>query len=249
MIHQKLRTENDKDPPTVLPSIHYYVLSLSPRTSRFYEGFRDALIEMHDPKFSNNSTMDVVEQTSGEEQVRDFFHQVNQQFAQYYTQDPLRLVVAGQQSHLDMFEDMTTSKPLLINRINGNYLKTDSVDLGKIVWPVVRESIAGVNKSAKRDLAAAVKEKTVVSGIGDVSRAVESNPGATLFVEEDYHIKGSLHNTDHTVIISKHVDFRAVLDDVVDILIEQVLALRGSVIFLSNGTLTNFNRIALIPQN
>jgi hypothetical protein len=59
-------------------------------------------------------------------------------------------------------------------------------------------------------------------------------------------VKGSIHKTDHSLIISKHVNLLEVIDDVVDIIIEKVLKMGGTVIFLNSGSLVKFERIALI---
>ncbi len=91
------------------------------------------------------------------------------------------------------------------------------------------------------------KEKKVVSGIEAVGQFVETGTDdSTLYVEEDYHVKGSIRKTDHSLILSKHVDIWEVIDDVVDIIIEKVLKMGGNVIFLNSGSLIKLERIALI---
>jgi hypothetical protein len=141
---------------------------------------------------------------------------------------------------------MTTHKEVLIGMVEGDYTATSPHDLGMIVWPVVKEAIAGANKNAMLDLATADKVKKVVSGIDAVGQLVETETGSTLYVEEDYHVKGSIRKTDHSLIISKHVNLLEVIDDVVDIIIEKVLKMGGTVIFLNSGSLIKFERIALI---
>jgi inosine-uridine nucleoside N-ribohydrolase len=70
--------------------------------------------------------------------------------------------------------------------------------------------------------------------------------GGTLFVEEGYHMKGGIRDTDHSLIMSEGLDIREVIDDAVDVVIEKVLEKGGNVVFLESGALTNFQRIALI---
>ncbi len=227
-------------------SIHYYVLSLSDQTSRLYEGFRDKLIDIQNANFPFEISIDAANPTSKNTQLREFFNQTDQHFAHYYQQDPLRLVVIGEKSNLAIFEDLTTHRDTVIGTVKGNYTNTSPHDLGKIVWPVVKEAIAGADKNAMRDLAAAAKAKKVVSGIGAVAQSVETETGSTLYVEEDYHVKGSIRKTDHSLILSKHVDIWEVIDDVVDIIIEKVLKMGGTVIFLNSGALMKLEKIALI---
>ena len=230
-------------------SIHYYVLSLSEQRSRLYEGFRDKLIDIQDNNFPFEIPIDADNPLSKDTQIRDFLHQTNQHFAHYYEQDPLRLVVLGEKSNLAIFEALTTHQDVLIGMVEGDYTATSSHDLGMIVWPVVKEAIGAANKNALRDLAAADKVKKVVFGIEAVGRLAETETGATLFVEEDYHVKGSIRKTDQSLIISKHVNLLEVIDDVVDIIIEKVLKMGGTVSFLNSGSLIEFERIALILRD
>ena len=72
------------------------------------------------------------------------------------------------------------------------------------------------------------------------------NPGSTLFIEEEYHVRGSIRMGDQSLVISKNVDIWDVIDDVVDTIIEKVLKLGGTIIFMNDGSLTKLGRIALI---
>jgi hypothetical protein len=230
-------------------SIHYYVLSLSKQTNRLYEGFRDKLIDIQNNKFPLENSIDASNPASKDTQLRKFFNQTDKHFAHFYEQDPLRLVVVGEKSNLAIFEALATHGDALIGKVEGDYTATSSHDLGMIVWPVVKDAIAGVKKNAMRDLARASKAKKVVSGIDAVAQHVETETDATLYVEEDYHVKGSLRKSDQSLIISKHVNLLEVIDDVVDLTIEKVLKMGGAVIFLSSGSLMKLERIALILRS
>jgi hypothetical protein len=234
---------------TMQRSIHYYVLSLSEQTNRLYEGFRDKLIDIQNTYFPFKISIDADNPASKDTQLREFYHTTEQHFAHYYEQDPLRLVVAGEKRNLAIFEAMTTHKEVLIGMVEGDYTATSPHDLGMIVWPVVKEAIAGANKNAMCDLETADKVKKVVFGIEAVGNLAEKETGSTLYVEEDFHVKGSIRKTDHSLIISKHVNLWEVIDDVVDLIIEKVLKMGGTVIFLNSGSLITFERIALVLRD
>ncbi len=230
-------------------SIHYYVLSLSERKSRLYEGFREKLIDIQDTKFPFEYAVDSsspAKLVTRGAQLRDFFIQTDQYFGHYFGQDPLRLVVAGEKANLDVYYELTNHRDAMIGTIEGDYTLTSIHDLGKIVWPVVRDAIAGAHKNAMRDLAAAAKANKVISGIVAVGQCANKNTGATLYVEDDYHEKGSINKTDHSLIFSKYANLWEVLDDIVDIIIENVLLTGGNVVFLKSGSLIKLKRIALI---
>ena len=226
-------------------SIHYYVLSLSKNMSRLYEGFRDKLIDIDDGKFPFKNAP-VTNPNSNDTQLQEFCRLIDQHFAHYFKQDPLGLVLVGEPGTLSMFEALKTRQDIVIGVVPGDYNDTSTHDLGKIVWPVVKHAIVGVQKHAMQELALAVRMKKIVTGIDAVGFSVEIEPGSILYVEEDYHVKGSIQRTKQSVTISKQVTILQVIDDVVDIIIENVLQSGGSVIFLENGSLTQFGRIALI---
>ena len=227
-------------------SIHYYVLLLSEQMSRLYEGFRDKLIDIQNTHFPFEITIDAGNPASKDTQLKKFYHQTDQHFAHYYKQDPLALVVVGEERSQAIFKTLTKHRDEYIGVVEGDYTTTSLHDLGKIIWPVVKEAIAGVNKNAMRDLEIAVERHKVVFGIDLVGQSVKTKTGSILYVEEDYHVKGSIRELNNTLTFSKHVDLREVIDDVVDIIIEKVLKMGGTVIFLDRGSLMKFEKIALI---
>ena len=78
--------------------------------------------------------------------------------------------------------------------------------------------------------------------------ALELNKGlrATLLVEDDYHLRGSVGRTGQSPVVSPDVDVRDSLDDAVDVVIERVLESGGNVVFTPGGSLSDWNRIVLL---
>ena len=230
-------------------STHYYVLSLSERSSRLYECFRDNLIDIQNSGFPFKSIVypDGPNRPGVKETcLRDFIRKTDQHFDSYYKQDPLTLVVIGEKELLRIFRAVTTHPEPIIGFIEGYYSDTSLHDLGKIVWAVDKAAMGGTEKMAIHELEKEVGRRKNALGIEAVARAADSEVGATLFVEEDYHVKSTIRKTDRSVYISKHVDINDVIDDAVDVVIERVLANDGNVFFLDSGSLIKFQRIALI---
>jgi hypothetical protein len=233
------------------PSIHYYVLSLSKRASTFCEGFRDKLIDIHDDNFPIVASFEengFSGPVSDGRSVKDICRQTDSRFSHYFEQDPHRWVAVGEQDILDIFRTVSRHMDSWIGTVEGDYSLTSRHDLGKIVWPVVKEAIAGTDKNALHDLTMAAELKKVVFGIDAVGRSVETKTASVLYVEEDYHMRGSIRKVDHSIVVSKHVNLWEVIDDVVDLIIEKVLKLGGSVVFLKSGSLVKFGRIALVQS-
>lgn len=233
-------------------SIHYYILSLSAKTSRLYEGFRDELIDIQNTGFpfhmaSNGPTATGI--PSEDLQLRDFFYKTDVHFAHYYEQDPLRLMVVGQSSYLKIYQALTAHSDVIIGTVEGDFSTTSAHDLGKIVWPIVKLAMAGSMKDALLEIAEAEALNNVISGIDAVWNSTEANPGATLFVEDDYHMKGAVPETDHPHVFVNSVNLWELFNDAVDIIIEKVMVTGGAVIFMDSGSLTKQQRIALLLRD
>jgi hypothetical protein len=228
---------------------HYYVLSLSEQTSRLYEAFRDTLIDIQNTGFpieSSSGMNGAIEPSPGNGRLREFIRTADEHFEDYLKRDPLRLVVVGVKEHLSIFQSVTSHRDVLIGSVEGDYAAASPHDLGRIVWPVVKEAMAGTSEEAMLDLETAESSQDVAFGIDAVAHSAGSRTGGTLFIEEDYHMKGGVRETDHSLIRPKDLDIQEAIDDAVDAIIEEVLEKGGNVIFMKSGSLAKLQRIALV---
>jgi hypothetical protein len=230
-------------------SIHYYVLALSERSSRLFEGFREDLIDIHNSGFPFD--FDSVGFDHGKRSVacdpfREFLRNTDRLFARYFNQDPLGIIVIGERQVLSVFKGLTNHREAFIGELEGDYTSTSSRDLGRIAWPVVKQALAGTTHHAIIGLEKAAKAGKIVIGLDAVGRSISSAAVSSLFVEEDYHVKGSIRKIEETLVLSPQVDVREVLDDAVDVIVDRVLDSGGNVVFLDSASMTRFQRIALI---
>lgn len=217
------------------PSTHYYVLSLSEDTNRLYEAFRDSLIDIKNTWFPLESAHGARHPALNDVQLRTHLQRVDHHFAHYFEQDPLGLVVAGKERHLSAFAAVTAYSGVIIGCVDGDHSATSPRDLGKIVWPLVKGVMAGAAEKIQRELGVAVHAHNVAVGIDAVGQSVDSGIAATLLVENSYRADAPRS----TALIDDG-------DNVVDGVIEKVLALGGKVIFAEDGSLHRFQQIALI---
>ena len=230
-------------------SIHYYILLLSENSGRLFEGFRDMLIEIVDGDFPVMGTMYQSypnESLPTEAQLKLFYKKIECSYNKFWVQDPLKLVLIGKKRNRNIFKSVSTYTNDLIGTMEGDYADTSLHDLGQIVWPVVREVLSGNREKALRELNEAITTQKVASGLDEVWRSANSGMGSILLVEDDYHIKGSLLKTNSSLIMFKDIDIMEVFDDVIDTIIEKVLEMGGTVVFLDTGSLAEHQRIALI---
>jgi hypothetical protein len=87
-------------------------------------------------------------------------------------------------------------------------------------------------------LEAAAHAGNVAIGLDAVVHSLDAGVGATLLVEEDYRVAPQ-------GIASLLED----CDNVVDVAVDRVLALGGNVVFVNDGSLTAFQRMALVLRD
>lgn len=232
-------------------SIHYYVLSLSKRTSRLYEGFRDTLIDIQNTGFPFEAPTQETgnghyKLLSKPEKLREFLQETDEHFAKYFAQDPLWMVLIGERKKMSIFKSLSAHNDTMLGEVVGDYSDVDAEDLGKIVWPVVKQILAGANARALNELQTAAETNRIVVGFDAVGQSVRTTDSSSLFVEEDYHVTGSIRETEDGLVVSPHVDVSEVIDDAVDLIVEKVLAKGGHVVFLESDSMTEYQQIALI---
>jgi hypothetical protein len=226
-------------------STHYYVLSLGAETNMLFEAFRDSLIDIENQGFPVGIPARTA--NSGDQnQLRELARTIDRSFGHHYKDEPLRLVVVGEKEMQSAFSSVTEHGDAIIGRIEGDHTATHVRDLGQIVWPIVKEAMSGVVGEAMRDLEVSAEQGRMASGLEEVARQVNKGIQATLLVEEDYHMKGSIGGTSQSPVLSPEVDVRDAIDDAVDAVIEKVLEFGGNVVFTPCGTLSDWNQIVLL---
>lgn len=216
-------------------STHYYVLSLGERTNRLYEAFRDTLIDIENTWFPLVSSRGPSQPDLSDAQLRTLLLRVDHHFGHYFAQDPLGVVLAGNSRSQAMFSSVTEYPGVIIGRTNDDLSTTSLTDVGSIVWPIVKGVMAGAGEKLERELEEATRAHNIAVGIDEVVKSVNSGVGATLLVEEGYRVPPP--------------ESSSLLDDtdnVVDLLVDKVLARGGNVIFVDNDLLARFQHIALI---
>lgn len=213
-------------------STHYYVLTLSESTNRLYEAFRDNLIDIQNTWFPLKSP---TRPALNDAQLRTLAQTVDDSFAHYYNQDPLGMVLAGTERNRNAFASVTAYPNMIIGKAEGDYSTTSLGDLGRIVWPIVKAVMASAGQKMERDLETAEREHNVAVGIDAVVESVDAGVGTTLLVEDGYRV----HPPESDALIED-------CDNIVDVVIDKVLALGGNVIFVEDDSLSRFQQIALI---
>jgi hypothetical protein len=237
-------------------SPRYWVLVLSRKGARLYDGFRDTLIEVTTDGFpvtqkvspakplQSGFGLDRSKHRHGRH--RQFLRQVDGVFNQMTADDPLPLVVMGTKRSLAYFNEVSTSKALIVAALTGQYDRTPVKKLADLVWPLIKAHLDRQKKRALEELEAAIGAQRYVSGIGEVWRLAQEGRAATLLVEEHFHYPAQVDSSGLHLKAAEDPTAPDAFDDAVDELIQVVLAKNGQVVFVDNEALQAHQRVAVI---
>ena len=244
---------------TASRQINYWVLCLSNNFTRLLYGEGKALTEVidtyfplhYEEQFQNMESWYGNEESKVQSQRQhNYFRHVDKQLDLYLKQENLPVFLVGVERHHSIFGEATHHKEAVVASIMGNYDYSSPEELAHKVWPVVEDYI----KKEEEKILVDIEEKTgskrgFIYGIEVVWRAANEGRGEVLVVEKDfvhpaYRDAGTgrmFFNIQETAGLEK-------LEDIVDDTIEKVLEQGGDVIFLDNGKLEKFQRIALMTR-
>jgi len=237
-------------------SSRYWVLVLSEKPTRLYEGANEILTEVTSDGFPMTHDgpggsaplpggFGVRRSAISDEYHRKFFRQVDSALQPFLQDDPLPLIVVGVDRYLAFFNEVTGHASAIAGSVTGSHDKTTAPELSKLVWPLVQEHLAAKRQEALDQLAKVVNTGKFVSSVGEVWRLAQEGRGETLLVEEDFHYPARLDASSAHLLPADDAAAPDVITDAVDEIIETVLNKQGKVVFVENGKLTDHQRIAL----
>jgi Bacterial archaeo-eukaryotic release factor family 3 len=235
----------------------YYVLALSEKDTRLFEGFGATVEEIRGGGFpmrhegAGGATrlpggQGVNTSAQRDEAHRDFFRAVDEKFGAFQAEDKLPLVVAGVDRYFAFFREVSRHTADIAGTLEGNYDASTEHEIAQLVWPIMQTWMTQRRSEALERLDAAVGAQKSSSTIGEVWRMAKEGRGDTLLVEQDFHYPARVDETG--LILSPAEDATApdVIDDAVDEVIEEVMTKGGSVVFVDDVALAQHQRIALI---
>jgi hypothetical protein len=234
----------------------YWVLSLSEQATRLYAGTRDDLEEIAAGGFPMRHTgpggdtvlpggHGVNTSAYRDDRHRQFFRDVDTAFRPFLAEDPLPLALAGVDRYLAFFREVAGTNEIIAT-LPGNFDHLSAHDLGRQIWPSVREGFTARRREVLEHLAAAVGMHRAASTLGEVWHLAGLGRGKVLVVEEGFHQPARLDQWGQLDVHVKDPTAPDVMDDAVDEVITTVLNKGGQVVFVEDGELALHDRIAMI---
>jgi Bacterial archaeo-eukaryotic release factor family 3 len=235
----------------------YWVLSLSEQPTRLYSATREHLEEVTTGGFPMLHVLPggeaplpggpgINRSRHRDDRHRQFFRAVDKALSTFMAEDPLPLALAGVARYQAFFREVTSRQGEIIGTLSGSYDHMTAHDLGRHIWPPVSEGFAARRREVLQQLDAAAGQDRLASTLGEVWRQATMGRADLLVVEDGFHQPA---RPDDMGLLDLQVDdpgAPGVMDDAVDEVITTVLAKGGRVVFVEDGELAQYGRIAVM---
>jgi hypothetical protein len=184
-----------------------------------------------------------------EKNLHNYLHFIDTTIEKELKRNKFKVIILGDRKLLGYYKKVTRIGDKIIGYIEGNYEHSNFSDLKKLIHPVLENDSKKEIEYAMKLLGEAIDSDNYAAGITQVWRSAMEGRGRLLIVEKDYKqsaIKGDDSfsiNVDHEG--NNPWNFIA---DAVDDIMQIVLKNKGDIVFVDNGTLTDYQKIVLINR-
>ncbi len=164
-------------------------------------------------------------------------------------QNDIPVVIMGNVKILGYFRRFTQNTKRIIGYVEGNYEHLSLPEIRSKAETIIQNRIFEGEERAISELQEAVNANKYNAGITEVWRSAVEGKGRLLLVEKDYSVRARRGVDEYTIYPdNSETNLHNVLSDAVDDIIELILKKNGEVVFVANGKLKSFERIALINR-
>jgi hypothetical protein len=238
-------------------SPRYWVLALSEQPTRLYEATHTVLTEFIGHGFpmthkgpGGGSALrgghGLSPSKQRDEGQRVFFRAVDEALGEVLSEDPLPVILAGIGRNHAFYQEITQHGDSIVGTITGSHDRTSPHELAELAWPAMEESQALRRAGDLEEFGNAIGAQKYASGIDDSWRLASEGRAEVVLVEEDYHFAGRLEDEGLRIVPVDDPAEEGVMEDVIDELVELVIARGGRAVFVPNGALEEHQRVGLI---
>jgi hypothetical protein len=230
---------------------YYYAMVLSKSKVRLFAGIGKQIEEVSEggfplePTFSEKKIIDNGNAHEVENKLKEFFNRADKLFWEIYKNNKSgHLILFGDTKNIGYYKEVADHPQLIIGSVEGSYDAAQAHELAEKAQATVEQFLAERRKEMLGELEKAFKGKLAASGINEVYRTAQEGRGRLLFVEEGYQQAAKIE--DNRLFFDVDPKAPGVIDDLVDDIVETVLQFGGQVVFVPDGTLEKYDRIAMI---
>jgi len=209
----------------------YWVLVLSEKPTRLFEGAGDTLSEIQGRGFPMTfegpggatrlpGGTGIEASTYSDVKHQQFFKAVDETYKSIATEDPLPLIVVGADRVLAFFQGVSAHTASILVTVKGNYDKALPSELARIVWPLIQDKLSERSHTVPAELERAENTRTCVSTIGEVWRMARDGRGDTVVVEKSFAYPATVDETGRMISPADDATAPGVDDDAVDTIVD-----------------------------
>lgn len=158
---------------------------------------------------------------------------------------PAPVVLAGPQKIVLAFWSVSRNTARLAGTVYGGFDAAPTAELARRTRPVLNRYLDSHQHAALALLEDRAGDQQVASGITSVWHAAHTQQPETLLVEDSYRYRARLSADGDAVTPADDATAHEVIDNLVDELIQTVLARGGSIVLAPDGALPEHDRVAL----
>lgn len=243
----------------LLRSPSFHVLVLSSQVTRLYDGGLHGMHEAHGGGFPlSRPGADVDDHDRRPHRDRSdardvalarFVRDVDEVFGPWSAADPKPLLVVGSARRVSAYATRSAHRQSIAETVAWGKEQPRPSELLTVLRPRFETLLAQSQADALLALDDAVHRRRFSSGLDEVWALATEGRGDLLVVEEGFEQAARLDPETGQLVVADDPEAPGVIDDVVDEVIEAVLASRGRVVFVPDGTLARWDRLAMVLRH
>jgi hypothetical protein len=245
--------------------LDYMILNISRKYIHLYKGKGEQIVEIEDGtfpmeyietyeyskskranSFSYNTQKDFERDKSVLQEVRliDFLR-IADHSLEKYDKENLPLLISGGKKEIADYLKITTHKKKIIGQIPGNYNGDNKLPL--LSWKSVQDYLNVTEEQQLNTLSELIGKNKIAIGLEEVWREATEGNGYELVVEKDFEYHAFLINEKNDLRLTKPRNGKKYffVNNSVERILKIVREKKGKITFTKNGTMSNFNGIAL----
>jgi hypothetical protein len=157
------------------------------------------------------------------------------------------ILLAGDKHELANFMKLTKNSDNVIGMLEGNFNFEVLEKFAKKVWDEVKQSFQEAHKKVISTLDELVGSEMVAVGINDVWRTADEGKGLELIVEKELIRPAYFSKDKYMMKLENQPNDESYkrINDLVETIIQTVRSKNGKVIFVENGSMEDYDGIAL----
>lgn len=247
---------------------NYWVISLSQKPARLFKGTGNTLEEIIDPielqqnmkgfpfqwNYDVTSDREILALDSGDldsvylsEQLTHFMHQVDNLLEKYVSANKWPIILLGVEKNRAYYTKITKYKGQIVGEAEGDFSRIPVQEIAKVTEPLINNYLKNQEENILKLFKESVSNKNTAFGIKKVWQEAQNGRVNILLIDENFSMPGSI-NSDNPdlIVLAENESIPGISDDLINDLIEIVIAKGGKVIFVKPNSLEEFEHVAAI---